>query len=51
MRLFTLTIAPGEMLGPALVRLSAAGLDVISCTEERSPIEEAFMGLTEDRDS
>ena len=44
--LFTLTIPPGGRLGHALVRLSHAGLDVVSCAEERSPIEEAFMGLT-----
>lgn len=46
-RLFSLRLEPAQMLGPALVKLSAAGLEVVSCTEERSPIEEAFIGLTE----
>lgn len=47
-RLFLLTVAPGEMLGRAVVRLADAGMEVVSCTEERSPIEDAFIGLTQD---
>jgi ABC-2 type transport system ATP-binding protein len=50
-RLFLLTLEPGEMLGPVLVRLAGAGLDVVSCTEERSPIEEAFMRFTSEEAS
>lgn len=45
-RLFGLTLAPDEMIGSALIRLSNVGIGVVSCTEERSPIDEAFTQLT-----
>ncbi|MEX2424323.1 MAG: ABC transporter ATP-binding protein [Acidimicrobiia bacterium] len=45
-RVFALTLEPEEMIGSALVRLSGAGIQVVSCTEERSPIDEAFTRLS-----
>jgi ABC-type multidrug transport system ATPase subunit len=45
-RLFALTLNPDEMIGSALGRLSTVGIGVVSCTEERSPIDEAFTKLT-----
>ena len=46
-RLFALTLEDDEMIGSALSRLSSVGIGVVSCTEERSPIDEAFTKLTE----
>jgi ABC-2 type transport system ATP-binding protein len=41
-----LAVAPEAHLGDALAALLAAHIDVISCREERSQIEEAFLRLT-----
>ena len=45
-RVFALSLEPDEMIGAALVRLAGAGIQVASCTEERSPIDEAFTRLS-----
>ena len=43
---YLLTVADGAVLGAALARLTAARVDVLSCREERSQLEEAFLRLT-----
>jgi ABC-2 type transport system ATP-binding protein len=43
---FVLSLADGVVLGDAVADLSAAGIKVLSCAEERSGIEEAFLTLT-----
>jgi ABC-type multidrug transport system ATPase subunit len=43
---FLLTLAPDTILGDALAQLTAAGIQVSSCREERSEIEQAFLRLT-----
>ena len=43
---YLLTLADGIVLGDALARLTAARIDVLSCREERSQVEEAFLRLT-----
>jgi ABC-2 type transport system ATP-binding protein len=42
---FLLSLREGVVLGDALAALAAAGLDVLTCTEERSGIEQAFLSL------
>jgi ABC-2 type transport system ATP-binding protein len=44
---FVLSLEQDVVLGDALGALTAAGIQVLSCREERSNIEEAFMRLTE----
>jgi ABC-2 type transport system ATP-binding protein len=44
---FLLTLDEEVVLGEALARLTAAGIEILSCREERSQIEEAFIGLTD----
>ena len=44
----SLTLADDVVLGDAISRLVAAGAVVLSCTEERSALEEAFRSLTGD---
>jgi ABC-2 type transport system ATP-binding protein len=44
--LFLMVLDPDAVLGSAIGALQEAGVQVISCTEERSPIEEAFLALT-----
>ena len=44
-----LTLAPGASLGSAISALSAAGAEVISCRDERPPIERAFLAVTGQR--
>ena len=41
-----LVIAPGATVGAALAALVAAGAEVLSCRDERPPIERAFMAIT-----
>jgi len=41
-----LRLANGAVLGTALARIAGAGVDVISCRDERPEIEEAFIHLT-----
>lgn len=43
---FRLTLEPAALIGEAVGALQGSGAQVISCTEERSPIEEAFLALT-----
>ena len=44
--LFVLDLRPDASLGEALATLAVAGVDVVSCREARSEIEEAFLQLT-----
>jgi len=41
-----LVVADDAVLGGVIARLDAAGADVLSCTEERSRVEAAFLDLT-----
>jgi ABC-2 type transport system ATP-binding protein len=41
-----LTLAPGVALGTAIATLTAAGAEVMSCRDERPPIERAFLHVT-----
>lgn len=43
---YRLTLAEGTGIGEAIVRLEQAGMRVITCRQERSEIEEAFLALT-----
>jgi ABC-2 type transport system ATP-binding protein len=43
---FVVTLEPGEMLGDVVESLRGSGIGLVSCTEERSPIEEAFLALS-----
>ncbi len=45
---FSLLLADGVVLGEAVAALSNAGVPVLSCTEARSALEEAFRSLTGD---
>jgi len=45
---FQLTVQDGATLGEAITLLSASNLQVISCSEARSEIEQAFVMLTRD---
>ena len=42
---YLLTLAEDAVLGDALARLTASGIAVLSCREERSQVEEAFLRL------
>ena len=44
---FLLELADGVVLGAALGALSRTGIEILTCREERSEIEEAFLSLTE----
>jgi hypothetical protein len=44
-----LTLAPGVTLGTALAALVAAGAEIVSCRDERPPIERAFLAVTAER--
>lgn len=43
---FVLSLEPGSILGDAVARLAAAGVEVLDCRRERSEIEEAFVTLS-----
>jgi ABC-2 type transport system ATP-binding protein len=43
---YLMTLADGVILGEALAGIHAANVEIISCQEERSEIEEAFLSLT-----
>jgi ABC-2 type transport system ATP-binding protein len=43
---YRLSLEDGAVIGDALVSLAAAEIRVLSCTQERSEIEEAFLSLT-----
>ena len=45
---YVLSLAEGVILGDALGAITATGVRVLSCQEERSEIEEAFLLLVED---
>jgi ABC-2 type transport system ATP-binding protein len=45
----TLVLSPGVSLGRALAALVGAGAEVISCRDERPPIERAFLAVTGER--
>jgi ABC-2 type transport system ATP-binding protein len=44
-----LALAPGVALGAAIAALTAAGAEVVSCRDERPPIERAFLAVTTER--
>ena len=44
-----ITLSPGVSLGAALSALTAAGAEVVSCRDERPPMEQAFLALTGER--
>jgi ABC-type multidrug transport system ATPase subunit len=41
-----LVLAPGVPLGSAIAALAQAGAEVLSCRDERPPIERAFLAVT-----
>ena len=41
-----LTLAPGVALGSAVTALVGAGAEILSCRDERPPIERAFLAVT-----
>jgi ABC-2 type transport system ATP-binding protein len=43
---YRLSLRDGVVLGTALARLTASGIDVLGCREERSEVELAFLHLT-----
>ncbi|MDP8908473.1 MAG: ABC transporter ATP-binding protein [Chloroflexota bacterium] len=48
---YALLLASGVVLGDALGSLAAGGIRLLSCQEERSEIEEAFLLLVEEHDT
>jgi ABC-2 type transport system ATP-binding protein len=44
-----LALAPGVALGTAVAALTAAGAEIVSCRDERPPIERAFLAVTGER--
>ena len=44
---FVLALDGDAVLGEALVRLAGAGMEILSCRPERSPLEEAFVAVAE----
>jgi ABC-2 type transport system ATP-binding protein len=44
-----LALAPGTTLGAAIAALTAAGAEIVSCRDERPPIERAFLAVTSER--
>jgi len=44
-----LALAPGASLGAAIAALTAAGAEIVSCRDERPPIERAFLAVTTER--
>jgi ABC-2 type transport system ATP-binding protein len=44
-----LTLAPGVALGTAVTALAEAGAEILSCRDERPPIERAFLAVTAER--
>jgi ABC-2 type transport system ATP-binding protein len=48
---FLLWLREGAVLGEAVAALDAAEIRVLSCREERAPIEQAFLLMTRKRDS
>lgn len=48
---YVLWLRDGAVLGEAVAALDAAAIQVLSCREERAPIEQAFLLMTRKRDS
>jgi ABC-2 type transport system ATP-binding protein len=46
---YVLALREHATLGEAVARLVSSGVDVLSCREERSGIEEAFLAMTDER--
>jgi hypothetical protein len=46
---YVLSLADDALLGDALGALREASVDLLTCREERSEIEEAFLALTTER--
>jgi ABC-2 type transport system ATP-binding protein len=44
-----LVLAPGVALGTAIALLTEAGAEIVSCRDERPPIERGFLAVTGDR--
>ena len=44
-----LALAPGVALGAAVAALTEAGAEILSCRDERPPIERAFLAVTGER--
>jgi ABC-type multidrug transport system ATPase subunit len=44
-----LVLAPGVALGAAIAVLTEAGAEIVSCRDERPPIERAFLAVTGER--
>ena len=44
-----LALAPDASLGAAIAALTAAGVEVVACRDERQPLERAFLAVTGDR--
>jgi len=47
---YLLSLAQGQVLGDVLSALTAAGITILGCREERSEIERAFLHLTREED-
>jgi hypothetical protein len=43
---YLMSLADGTALGDALEAIRAAGFQLLSCRDERSEVEEAFLNLT-----
>ena len=48
---YLLVLREDAVLGDALGALAAEGVDVLTCTEERSEIEQAFLSLAGEADN
>jgi ABC-2 type transport system ATP-binding protein len=46
---YVLVLQDGHVIGDALNAFNSAGVRILTCREERSGIEDAFLALTEDR--
>jgi ABC-type multidrug transport system ATPase subunit len=44
-----IALTPGASLGAAIAALTTAGAEVVSCRDERPPIEQAFLAVTAER--
>ena len=44
-----LVLAPGVALGAAIALLTEAGAEILSCRDERPPIERGFLAVTGER--
>ena len=44
-----LALAPDATLGAAIAALTAAGVEIVACRDERQPLERAFLAVTGER--